>query len=302
MLFLSRPGTKPGLFFLVFLSAFTALSIKAEQIDINTASLEELDKITGIGPVIGQRIIDARPFTSLDDLIRVKGIGEKTLQKIREQGLAWVSQETQAEAKKETVPETESRQIQENYSSDIVINEMLPSPEGQDEKEEWIEIFNQNDFDADVSFWQITDSIGQTNTYTFPANTVIGAKGFLVFDRPTTKITLNNSQDGLLLIQPNGNIVDNVNYEKALQGQSYNRTADNWVWSNSLTPGQANTVSLPANQSEDSQETVEEQFEGKQLAAIGQQALKTSPFVLLIALSCALIFGAIIILIKKKLT
>ena len=61
-----------------------------ECIDINTASLEELDKIYGVGPTIAQRIIETRPFTSVDDLIRVKGIGEKTLQKIKEQGLACV--------------------------------------------------------------------------------------------------------------------------------------------------------------------------------------------------------------------
>ncbi len=60
------------------------------QININTAPEEELQKITGIGPVLAQRIIEARPFYSLDDLIKVSGIGEKTLQKIKEQGLACV--------------------------------------------------------------------------------------------------------------------------------------------------------------------------------------------------------------------
>jgi len=59
-------------------------------ININTASEEELQKITGVGPVIAQRIIDARPFSSVYDLIRVSGIGEITLQKIIEQGLACV--------------------------------------------------------------------------------------------------------------------------------------------------------------------------------------------------------------------
>jgi competence ComEA-like helix-hairpin-helix protein len=68
----------------------TQPKIEKECIDINTASSEELQKIYGVGPVIAQRIIEARPFSSIDDLIKVKGIGEKTLQKIKEQGLACV--------------------------------------------------------------------------------------------------------------------------------------------------------------------------------------------------------------------
>jgi len=48
--------------------------IEFASVDINQASLEELIGISGIGPSLGQNIIDHRPYQQLDDLVRVPGI------------------------------------------------------------------------------------------------------------------------------------------------------------------------------------------------------------------------------------
>jgi competence ComEA-like helix-hairpin-helix protein len=94
---------------LIFLFTEVSALCSNGQVDINSASLEDLDKLTGIGPVKAQAIIDTRPFSSIDDLMNVSGIGPATLDKIKVQGLACVEgadeESTQNEGTQETQKE-----------------------------------------------------------------------------------------------------------------------------------------------------------------------------------------------------
>jgi len=98
---------KKFLFFIVFFIfsiinfSLISASCQKNQININTASLEELDKLAGIGPVKAQAIINSRPFNKLDDLLNVVGIGDVTLSNIKQQGLACVSGEEEEEEEQE---------------------------------------------------------------------------------------------------------------------------------------------------------------------------------------------------------
>jgi len=53
------------------------------RIDINGASTRLLETLPGVGPVTAGRIIEARPFHSVDDLLRVRGIGGVRLEALR---------------------------------------------------------------------------------------------------------------------------------------------------------------------------------------------------------------------------
>jgi competence protein ComEA len=57
-------------------------------VNLNSATLDQLDTLPGIGPALGQRIIDFReqhgPFRAVEDLLDVSGIGDKTLADLRD--------------------------------------------------------------------------------------------------------------------------------------------------------------------------------------------------------------------------
>ena len=199
--------------------------------------------------------------------------------------------------------------VQAAIPLDVVINEILPAPVGSDIEEEWIEIFNPNDFEVNLSGWKIQDTIGKTKIYTFPKETKISAKGFLVLKRPITKITLNNDGDGLKLTDADGKTIDEISYQKAEKGKSYNKTPlesskedltgqtdSGWIWSNNLTPGSENIVPV---QKEKPLELAEE----KGLAAIGEQIPRETSFSpLLVALGIAIFSGIIILILKRKIS
>ncbi|WP_051324625.1 ComEA family DNA-binding protein [Candidatus Solirubrobacter pratensis] len=66
-----------------------APSTPAQPVNLNTATLEQLDTLDGVGPATAQKIIDFRTahggFGSIDELDQIPGIGEKKLAALREQ-------------------------------------------------------------------------------------------------------------------------------------------------------------------------------------------------------------------------
>lgn len=69
------------------ISSFAAFA--ADKININTASADELQLLNGVGPSTANAIVDYREqngaFSSVEDLVNIKGIGEKKVANLAEQ-------------------------------------------------------------------------------------------------------------------------------------------------------------------------------------------------------------------------
>lgn len=59
------------------------LAALEQRVDLNTASPTELTSLAGIGPKLAERIVAGRPYASVDELLEVRGIGDKRLAAIR---------------------------------------------------------------------------------------------------------------------------------------------------------------------------------------------------------------------------
>jgi competence protein ComEA len=88
-----RVGRFAGVLLALLLSAAGAVEAAEPEeairppIDINAASAAELTRLPGIGETTAQRIVEFReqngPFGRIEDLMKVKGIGEKSFEKLR---------------------------------------------------------------------------------------------------------------------------------------------------------------------------------------------------------------------------
>lgn len=125
--------------------------------------------------------------------------------------------------------------IAETFSdSPLLITEILPNPKGADKGQEWVEIYNTSKQNISLSNWKFDNG----KIFQLPGDINIPAKSYFVLENKNLKITLKNSNAYLHLLDPSDKIVEEINYDKAPDDQSYslitiktgNSVKNAWEW------------------------------------------------------------------------
>lgn len=69
--------------------AVAGASAQSSSVNINTASLSELDQLPGVGQVGAQKIIDTRPYSGIEELITKKAVTKSVYEKIKDLVSIW---------------------------------------------------------------------------------------------------------------------------------------------------------------------------------------------------------------------
>ncbi len=128
-----------------------------------------------------------------------------------------------------------------NSSGDLLapsISEIFPNPKGADEGLEWIEIYNPNNQDINLTDWSIVTS---SNKKISLNEITLKASEYFILNKEH-KVSLKNTNETLSLINPNKEVVETVSYDKAPDDQSYNKIDNEWLWSTNVTPLEDNEV------------------------------------------------------------
>lgn len=136
------------------------------------------------------------------------------------------------------------KQLKANvFPKGIIISEFLPNPKGRDVQNEWVELYNRNDFAIDLGGFilEIND-----NKFTFAPATFIYPESFLVIPLGETNLILRNSKGNIFLKAPNDEEIDAVIYEKPPK-ENYSAARENensnvFYWTSKPTPGFANLI------------------------------------------------------------
>jgi hypothetical protein len=129
------------------------------------------------------------------------------------------------------------------------ISEVLPNPAPpqSDAEDEFIELYNSNGKDFDLSGFVLQSGTTSLHKYTFPDGTIIGPKQFKAFYAGDTNLSLSNTSGQVSLLDPTENVLSQTDqYGMAKDGYAWVSADGLWQWTTIPTPDSINKISAPA--------------------------------------------------------
>lgn len=128
------------------------------------------------------------------------------------------------------------------------ISELLPNPASpqKDASDEFIELYNPNASNFDLSGYVLEVGITTKRKYTFPTGTMLPAKTFVAFFSEDTNVSLSNTGSAVRLIDPLDVVLtQSEQYTNAKDGQAWILANGTWQWTTAPTPNAINHVRSP---------------------------------------------------------
>jgi hypothetical protein len=140
------------------------------------------------------------------------------------------------------------------------LTELLPNPlgTGNDDTDEFIELYNPNPVDFDLSGFKLQVGATVLHTYTFPVGTLLKASSFSAFYASDTNLSLSNSSGRAAFLDPLGNTLSASDpYSSAKDGQSWVSLNGKWSWTTKPTPNSKNILVLPVTKKSKSKTSIQ---------------------------------------------
>jgi hypothetical protein len=126
----------------------------------------------------------------------------------------------------------------------LQITELLPNATGNDDGNEFIELYNPNDSDVYLTNYALIIEAAE-KILSFPNGAMIKAGQYMAFSNDDIKFTLLNSTGSVQLVVIDGNVIgDSVAYENPKEGLSWALIDGVWQYTNRPTPGLVNLPSI----------------------------------------------------------
>lgn len=128
------------------------------------------------------------------------------------------------------------------------INELLPNPASPqtDAEDEFVELYNSNSSNFDLSGFVLQTGISSVHKYTFPSGVILKPKSFTAFSLEGTGLSLTNTSGRVVLFDPLGNIISkSADYSSAKDGQAWALANSGWYWTTTATPSAENVINAP---------------------------------------------------------